>query len=63
MKSKGMLHYVYSALRDRNLSREDVSKIQKERLKELVRFARENSPYTRICTKIWAVILTYRSFL
>jgi len=45
MKSKGMLHYVYYALRDRNLSREDVSKIQKERLKELVRFARENSPY------------------
>lgn len=45
MKSKGMLHYVYYALRDRNLSRDDVSKIQKERLKELVSFARENSPY------------------
>ena len=45
MKSKGLLHYVYYALRDRNLSREDVSKIQKERLKVLVDYARENSPY------------------
>lgn len=40
-----MLHYVYYALRDRNLSREDVSKLQKKRLNELISYAREHSPY------------------
>lgn len=45
MKSKGLLHYVYYAIRDRNLTQDEVLKIQKERLKVLVNYARENSPY------------------